>query len=67
MMSKTDYVAIATILRELRESRTAEEVAVLDAATIRLAQYFRERNKAFDLDRFLAAVDPALARMVGGS
>ena len=48
MMTKKDYIAIATILNKYSD---AEHMILL-----KLCQYFKEDNPNFDADKFLDAV-----------
>jgi len=59
MMSKKDYKAIATVLKEAKEDfegGTLTEL-VLENIEYNLCNYFASTNPRFDVDRFIAACE----------
>lgn len=55
MLTKRDYVAIASILNDARKEGDTSETTQLSYTRYLLAKYFKEENPRFDVSRFLDA------------
>lgn len=60
-MSKKDYIAIATIIRQCRSSK--EQLAISSTTLVALlAKYFEDNNPSFDRDKWVRACYTPLAK-----